>query len=266
MNRKKSSKVSFSPVALFRYQVVSLVLSWMLSGWPRSEAVWRAAEMTHPCFDGRTRKVSPRTIYRWLSDYKAKGIAGLEPTARLKNQGSEVLSEEFLAFLIRQKDDDPKTSLPELIRRARELGIVDANECVNRTTVWRTCKRLGVSVQRRRKQPERDTRRFAYPHRMDMVLCDGKHFRAGVTRAKRVALFFLDDCSRNGLHVVVGTSESAKLFLRGLYECIRQAGLMTAMYLDHGPGFDAATPLKCLRTWAHGSSSASGRIHRATAR
>ena len=231
-------------MALFRYQVVSLVLSWMLSGWPRSEAICRAAEMTHPCFDGRARKVSPRTIYRWLSCYKAKGIAGLEPVSRQKNQGSEVLSEEFLAFLARQKDDDPKASLPELIRRARELGIVDANECVNRTTVWRTCKRLGVSVQRRKKQPERDTRRFAYPHRMDMVLCDGKHFRAGVTRAKRVALFFLDDCSRNGLHVVVGTSESAKLFLRGLYECIRQVGLMTAMYLDHGPGFDAADTIE----------------------
>ncbi len=242
-NRNRSIAAS-SPVTLFRYQVVSLVLVWMLSGRPRVEAVRRAAGMAHPYFDGTFRKVSLRTIYRWLSAYRAKGVAGLEPASRQKQPGSEVLSPKFISFLAQQKDDDPRASLPELIKRARELGVVDAYSPIDRTTVWRVCKRLGVSVQRRRKQPERDTRRFAYPHRMDMVLCDGKHFRAGVTRAKRVALFFLDDCSRNGLHVVVGTSESAKLFLRGLYECIRQAGMMTAMYLDHGPGFDAADTIE----------------------
>jgi hypothetical protein len=39
---------------------------------------------------------------------------------------------------------------------------------------------------------------------MQMVLCDGKHFRAGAARLRRVALFFLDDATRMGLHVVVG--------------------------------------------------------------
>jgi hypothetical protein len=72
-----------------------------------------------------------------------------------------------------------------------------------------------------------------------MVLCDGKHFRAGIARRKRVALIFLDDCTRNGLHAVVGTSENRWLFLRGLYETIRRHGLMSALYLDRGPGFRA---------------------------
>jgi putative transposase len=256
---KTGSTVSSSPVALFRYQVISLVLTWMLSGRPRASAVLQAAEMMHPYFDGRPRKISPRTIYRWLSDYQARGISGLEPVSRRKQQGSEALSSRFLSFLAEQKDDDPRASLPELIRRARELGIVGARERVDRGTVWRACKRLGVSVQRRKKRPDRDTRRFAFPHRMDMVLCDGKHFRAGATRARRVALFYLDDCSRYGLHVVVGTSESARLFLRGLYECIRQAGLMAAMYLDQGPGFiaeDTVEVFKNMGAWLiHGEAA-----------
>jgi putative transposase len=256
---KTGSTASSSPAALFRYQVISLVLTWMLSGQPRADAVRRAAGMTHPYFDGRPRKVSPRTIYRWLSEYQARGIAGLEPVSRQKQKNSEVLSAKFLSFLAEQKDDDPRASLPELIRRARELGVVGAHERVDRSTVWRVCRRLGVYVQRRKKQPDRDTRRFAYPHRMDMVLCDGKHFRAGATRAKRVALFFLDDCSRYGLHVVVGTSESARLFLRGLYECIRQAGLMAAMYLDQGPGFiaeDTVEVFKNMGAWLiHGEEA-----------
>ncbi len=72
-----------------------------------------------------------------------------------------------------------------------------------------------------------------------MVLCDGKHFRAGVNRLRRVVLYFLDDCTRFALHAVVGTSESAELFLRGLFETVQRHGLMDALFLDNGPGFIA---------------------------
>jgi len=74
---------------------------------------------------------------------------------------------------------------------------------------------------------------------MEMVLADGKHFRAGADRLRRVAIFFLDDATRRGLDVVVGTSESAELFLRGLYRVLCAWGLMGILYLDHGPGFIA---------------------------
>jgi len=72
-----------------------------------------------------------------------------------------------------------------------------------------------------------------------MVLSDGKHFRAGPDRARRLAMFFIDDCTRAGLHVVVGTSENAELFQRGLYECIRGFGLMKLLFLDNGSAFTA---------------------------
>ena len=233
--------------ALFRYQVVSLVLAWMLAGQPRAEAVRRAALMAHPTLQGEPRRVSTRTLYRWLAAYLETGMGGLEPVPRERQAGSCVLPEKLLRFIAQQKEDDPRASVPELLKRARELGVTDHAKPINRTTVWRTCKRLGLPLTRRKKVRDRDTRRYAYPHRMDMVLCDGKHFRAGVTRAKRVALFFLDDCSRYGLHVVVGTSESARLFLRGLYETIRQVGLMLLLYLDRGPGFRAEDTLEVVK-------------------
>jgi transposase InsO family protein len=72
---------------------------------------------------------------------------------------------------------------------------------------------------------------------MQMVLCDGKKFRAGAARLRRVALFFLDDCTRFGLHVVVGTEENTELFLRGLYGLLKRYGFMGLLYLDGGPGF-----------------------------
>lgn len=80
-------------------------------------------------------------------------------------------------------------------------------------------------------------RRFSYPNRMLMMLADGKYFRAGVKRLKRVALNFLDDATRFGLAVIVGTSETTQLFLQGLHRTILKYGLSSAMFLDRGPGF-----------------------------
>jgi len=166
-------------------------------------------------------------------------MTGLEPAVREAREASQALSGRLVAFLVDEKSADPKASVPELIRRARLGGLIEEGEEVNRVTVWRALRRMGVSTRRQKQPHGGDTRSFEYPHRMQMLLCDGKHFRAGKTRAKRVALFFLDDASRMGLHVVVGTAESAALFLRGLYETIRRHGLFDIAYLDRGPGFIA---------------------------
>jgi transposase InsO family protein len=150
-----------------------------------------------------------------------------------------VLPIRLLDFLSAEKKQDIGASIPEILRRARERGIIAQAECIDRSTVYRACRRLNIPVLRRRRGCLRDSRRFAYPHRMDLVLSDGKHFRAGATRARRVALFFLDDSSRFGLHVVVGPTESKELFLRGLYGSIQHSGIADIYYLDHGAGFVA---------------------------
>jgi hypothetical protein len=98
---------------------------------------------------------------------------------------------------------------------------------------------LPVGRGRHHTAPEADVRRFAFPNRMMMVLCDGKHFRAGPWRRRRVAFFFLDDATRMGLEVVVGTSESTELFARGLYLVVRRWGIADMLYVDRGPGFIA---------------------------
>jgi len=229
-----------SPEALFRFRVVSQVLADMQRGYVRAEAVRHAATRDWWTPDGVLRRVSERTVYRWLRAYERDDLAGLEPASRDRTDSSVVLSEGLLNLLVERKRADPSLSIPEILRIARELGVIGHDERVDRTTVYRAACRLGLPVKHRKKSGrDRDMRRFAFPHRMDCNLCDGKHFRAGVTRAKRVALFFLDDATRLGLHVVVGTSENTELFLRGLYETTRQHGLSSVTYIDRGPGFIA---------------------------
>lgn len=225
--------------ALFRYQVVSLVRARILGGVRLATAVEEVAGLNHASLDGELRRVSARSVYRWLADYEAEGFSGLENKPRDAMSGSRVLGSPLLEFLKASRKKDRDASIPELLRRAKEAGILSSPADVDRTTVFRALLRLGVSTARTKKSRDRDARRFAYEHRMELVLADGKHFRAGATRAKRVAVFFLDDATRFGLHVVVGPSESGELFLRGLHEVLRAHGRIGILYLDHGPGFVA---------------------------
>lgn len=234
--------------ALFRYQVISSVLHFETLGEKRSAAISAALKTPHLDTNGLLRKVKKRTLYRWLERYETDGFLGLIPVSRKKSSSGVVLKPQLLEFCQQQKQDDPSTSIPELILRARELDVIAYNEKVDRTTLWRTLKRMDINTSRGKSpKKEQDCRRFAYPHRMDMSLCDGKHFRAGVKRLRRVALFFIDDATRFVLHVVVGTSENKELFLRGLYECLLKYGLMTTLYLDHGSGFVAGDTINVIK-------------------
>lgn len=233
-----SSWTPLSEGGCFRYTVISQVLARMLRGEELREAVRQVAEQDHVGPGGRLVHPAVRSVYRWLAAYKAQGSGGLEDRPRIAS-GTHALPESLLPFVLAELERDREASIPELIRRARESGLVNASTPVCRQTVYRALLRLGIQVHRRKKIRGRDTRRFAYAHRMEMVLCDGKHFRAGATRQRRVAFTFLDDATRLGLNCVVGTSESAVLFLRGLYETIRCHGRMLTLYLDHGPGFIA---------------------------
>lgn len=234
-----SNRAHHSRQALFRFAVVSRVIARIHGGEPPAEAVRRVAASGHVRFDGTAQRVSERSIRRWLEAYRAAGMDGLASKKPTRVTPSNALPPRFVDFLVREKLRDPVVSIPELIHRAIEHGIVPRDHGLDRSTVYRTARRLGLPLARCKRAKDRDARRFAFPHRMDMVLCDGKHFRAGEQRLKRVALFYIDDASRLILHLVVGTSETAALFQRGLYECLIRYGCMSVLYLDHGPGFIA---------------------------
>lgn len=232
-----------SSQALLRYAVLAQVEALILGGTAVSAAVRHVAGRDHADLDGRPVRVSPRTIQRWRAAYAEGGLAALEPKDRTRTTTSVALSEALVAFLRTEKETDPRASVPELLRRARARGIVPDDLLVDRTTLWRACRRMGLVTRARPSKREGDMRRWRYVHRMQCVLADGKHFRAGGERTKRVALFYLDNATRYGLEAIVGPSESTRLFLHGLYALVRQHGLPDVLYLDHGSGFNSADTL-----------------------
>lgn len=241
-----------TPEALFRYQIVSTVRARVLAGQGMEATVRAVAAQPHLTPAGELRTVSGRSIYRWLAAHDRDGAASAAPTSAAAPVISRALPTPLLDFLAAEKGEDRYASVPELLRRARAHGVIGPHQRIDRTSVWRACGRLGLPLRRVPAKHEADQRRFAYPHRMMMVFADGKHFRAGARRAKRVALFFLDDATRFGLGVVVGTDETTALFLRGLHTVLRRFGVMDIVFLDRGPGFRSDdTAAACRRLGIH---------------
>jgi len=230
---------TISEEALFRFSVVSQVLTLIDSGLPRAKAVDHVAALAHLTPEGMRREVSVRSIYRWLKDFEAGGTMSLESVGRPHVKTSAVFSKKFVDFITSERLDDDTASIPELIKRAERRGIIEDRRRICRQTVYRMFRRLDLPVCRRKKSRDHDMRRYAYPNRMLMLLCDGKHFRAGASRLRRLVYFYLDDATRKVLHAVCGSSEGSELFMRGFYELITKYGLPGAFYLDRGPGFIA---------------------------
>jgi putative transposase len=232
-----------SATALLRHAVLAQVQALILGGCASGAAVRQVAAREHAGLDGNTLRVSSRTIQRWRAAYDKHGITGIEPRSRRRTETAVKLSAELIEFVRQEKKRDPRASVPELVRRARLRGVVGNDVHLARSTVWRACRRMSLETRWRPGKREGDMRRWSYPLRMQCVLADGKHFRAGAGRLRRVALFFLDDATRFALDVVVGTSESTALFMRGLHGLVRHHGLPELLYLDRGPGFISADTL-----------------------
>lgn len=221
----------------FRYRVVAAVRALQLGGTRRQAAVRAVAGSEHVDEDGQVRRVSERTLYRWLLAYAKQGLAGLVRQKRAPLSGSKVLAPQLLDFLSAERKLDRDASIPELLRRAELREVIASARGVDRSTVWRTMQRLDIETRRRKVPVDADQRRFRYPSRMQMVLADFKHFRAGLHRARRAAIYLLDDASRYGLDVRVDTSEHAEPVLHLLHDVIVSYGLMDLLYWDGGPGF-----------------------------
>ena len=128
--------------ALFRYQVISLVLCHEMMGSVRPDAVNHAVSANYEDLNGVRRTVSQRSVYRWLKAYEQQGMEGLASKRNKLAGSSKVLKETLLAYLSKQKQEDPDASIPELIKRAHCQGFIDRPDEMDRTTVWRALKRM----------------------------------------------------------------------------------------------------------------------------
>ena len=98
----------------------------MLRGWPcGSRGTPRCRSRPHVDLEGRPVHISVRTLQRWRAAWASRqpgrpGAAAAHPHHHLAGAARS----ELVAFLHTEKQRDAHASVPELVRRARERGII----------------------------------------------------------------------------------------------------------------------------------------------
>jgi transposase InsO family protein len=228
-------------VAIFRFGVISDFVSPTRLAWGE-----RARLIKHKCerswqipFSQRTR-LSPATIRSWIRAYEKSGqqLESLYPHSRSDRGQPRALDPETTLALIGLRKEMPVAPVHTLIRTAHQRGVVDSEQYLAESTVWRLFKREGLMLPTEHTPVDR--RRFEAQLPNDLwqsdvmhgpsVLLDGKN-------RKTYLIAFIDDMSRLICHAQFYRSENLNSFLDALRQALLTRGLPRKLYVDNGPAF-----------------------------
>ena len=228
-------------VAIFRFGVISDFVSPTRLGWGE-----RARLLGEKCdrpwqipFSTRTR-LSPATIRSWIRAYEKSGqqLESLYPHGRSDRGQARSLDQESTLALIGLRQEMPTAPVHTLIRTAQQRGVVDAEQYLAQSTVWRLLKREGL--MERSEQAAVDRRRFEAQLPNDLWQSDVMHGPSvsvdGKNR-KAYLIAFIDDMSRLICHAQFYLSENLNSYLDALRQALLTRGLPRKLYVDNGPAF-----------------------------
>ena len=223
--------------ARFRFGIIAPLVVRPLAPGERAEILRDLSSRLWQLEDGRTVRVHPRTVTRWVQRYKERGYPGLLPEERIDKGTRRQLSEVTLARAIELRREDPERSVLRIIRIMEMEGLVEEGE-VKRTTLSRALCREGMSrAEVTRSKETFRPREAPYPNALWQM--DTQHalmLPSGTGRRRIYLVACIDDYSR---HVV------ARLYLQdnrpALADVLRRAilarGLPEALYCDNGANY-----------------------------
>ena len=227
-------------VAIFRFGVISDFVSPARLGWGERTRLLRekcAREWQIP-FSGRTR-LSPATILSWVRAYERGGrrLEAIYPPSRSDRGSGRALDEETTLALLGLRREMPQGTVRGLIRVAQQRGLVDPEQHLAESTVWRLLKREGLM---QREQAPVDRRRYQAELPNDIWQSDlmhGPSVRVEGKNRKTYLIAFIDDMSRLICHAQFSLSENLDAYLDALRQALLTRGLPRKLYVDNGPAF-----------------------------
>jgi transposase InsO family protein len=228
-------------VAIFRFGVISDFVSPTRLGWGERARLLqeKCARQWQIPFSQRTR-LSPGTVRSWIRAYEKGGqrLESLYPHSRTDRGQARALDPETTVALIGLRREMPTAPVHTLIRTARQRGVVEPEQYLAESTVWRLLKREGLMQPS--EQAAVDRRRFEAELPNDLWQSDVMHGPSVVMDGKNRKAYliaFIDDMSRLCCHAQFYLSENLNSYLDALRQALLTRGLPRKLYVDNGPAF-----------------------------
>lgn len=230
--------------ALFRYGVISPLLE---PGLDRAEKSRRRREILDRLHVSPTghRRVSDRTLRRWLKAYREGGFEALKPRPRRDRSRPRAINPEVLAKAVALKEELPERS----VRQIADMLAMDPETPVGPgelkvSTLARHLRLLG-KTRRLLAQPARAFRRFEQegPNRLWQAdVCYGPWLADPQDPGKKRRTYlvaFLDDYSRLVCHAQFYFAEDLVSLLHCFKQAILKRGVPAKVYCDNGAVFQS---------------------------
>lgn len=222
--------------ALFRAQLVAPLLDPLSE--PEERTAWRRWVTTRPHTlpNGQTRRVSERTLRRWVAQARAVGYEGLKAAVRRDRGRLRKLRPEWIERAVALKREEPRRSVPHILRMLQaEFG--DGVQ-VNPGTLWRHLAREGLGG--RAPLPKAGLRRWESRGVGEIWQADvkyGPHLPdpQNPQRVRQTYLVaFLDDYSRYICHGEFFFAEDVYALEVCFQKALLRCGKPARVYVDRG--------------------------------
>ena len=227
-------------VAVFRYSVIHEFVGGINMEYGEKQKLLKdkcARKWVIP-FSGKT-SISQSTILRWIRLYEDSGgrLESLYPQERSDRGQQRSLDEETCLELTQMRQEFPDETVPFIVKKMKERGLVLQNKDLPLTTIYRFFHQNNLM----RKTPMiKDRRKFEAQMPNDIwqsdvmhgprLLIDGKN-------KKTYLIAFMDDHSRLIVHGCFYTSESTAAFITAFEQALLKRGLPRKLYVDNGSAF-----------------------------
>ncbi|NOY91669.1 MAG: transposase [Deltaproteobacteria bacterium] len=195
--------------------------------------------------DGRSDKVSWRTIETWYYAYKAHGLDGLRPLGRNDRGETRAIRPEVADLIVRAKREKPRRSIRRIIRILERAKVVPKGE-LKKSSVHRLLLHHGISARPGRGDGVAVSKpRLAWicEHAGDLWVGDAKHGPLVIAPDGRVRKCYLlsqiDSATRFVVHSFFALSEGAVEHERGFREALLKYGRPRGYYIDRGSAYKA---------------------------
>ena len=229
-------------IALFRYGLIAELMHLPERSRGLYAKLREKAAVTYTIPASRRTRVAAETLRHWLKRYREGGFDALLPRPRSDRGRSRALPQALADALLTLKEEQPRLSIPMLIKTARERGVVSEGEPLPRSTVHRLFSRHGLMrVDPAEPPAERDRRRFAYERAGELWMSDVMHGPKVTlpegTRRKTYLIAFLDDATRLIPYGAFTLAENTETFCPVFKQALLRRGVPLRLYVDNGANF-----------------------------
>jgi len=227
-------------IANFRYGLIAPLVSRRLEVGEQAALMKEIASHEYSAPDGGQKKVSMRTLERYVRAYREGGWEALLPAPRADKLQSREIAEDVLNKAIALKKENPIRSVRQIIA-ILELARYVAPGQLKESTLSKQLRKRGITRKQLVESHAKDSfRRFEAPHRNAMWQGDVQHTLylphpdKPNKKAMAYLVVFLDDYSRVVVHGQFYFEERVPRLEDCLKKAILKFGIPEVIYVDNG--------------------------------